>query len=503
MGAHRKLEEARHRRGLGCRLLLPMLLLAPLGTPAAVFAGPNVLFVVLDDLRPDLGCFGAAHIRSPNIDKLASRGIVFSRAYCQQAVCNPSRCSVLSGARPDTTRCQANNTFLRPLMPDVVTLPQHFKNHGYTALSLGKVFHHSEREPGDDPQSWSEPAWYHGEPYRHWFTKESEEIVKRLKKLPENERPKLIRGPAFEAADQPDELYPDGQTAQKAIDTLRRLQGQDRPFFLAVGFVKPHLPFTCPRKYWDLYPAETIRLPDNYFRTKDAPEAAFHNGYELRTYAGIPAAGEISNETALNLIRGYRACTSFVDAQVGRVLDELDRLKMRDNTIVVLWGDHGYHLGENGLFTKMTNFERGTHAPLIVAAPAMPTAGRKSSALVEFVDIYPTLSELAGLPLPGHLEGVSLVPLLADPDRPWKSAVFSQYLRPGKDRVLGHSVRTSAWRYTEWRNARQESVGVELYDEREDPQENTNVAAHPAHKAVVDEMANVLKAGWQAARPSR
>ncbi|MCX6906446.1 MAG: sulfatase, partial [Verrucomicrobia bacterium] len=354
------------------RFLTALVVVASSFASAADKPKLNVLFIAVDDLRPELGCYGAAHIKSPNVDRLAARGLLFERAYCQQAVCNPSRASVLSGCRPDTTRVMANNVFLRPMMPDVVTLPQHFKNNGWHTISLGKVFHHSEREPGDDPQSWSEPSWYHGQPLRHWFTKESEEFIKRLKKLPEKERPKLIRGQPFEAANEPDDVYSDGQTAAKAIETLRRLK--DRPFFLAVGFVKPHLPFTCPQKYWDLYPADTIKLPANYHPPKNAPEPALHNWYELRTYGGVPPTGGIPDEMALNLIRGYRACTSFMDAQVGHVLDELDRLGLRERTLVVLWGDHGYHLGENGIFTKMTNFELGTHAPLIVSAPGQKTA---------------------------------------------------------------------------------------------------------------------------------
>lgn len=460
----------------------------------------NVLFIAVDDLRPELGCYGAKHIQSPNIDRLAARGLVFERAYCQQAVCNPSRASVLSGCRPDTTRVLGNNTFLRPMMPDVVTLPEHFKNHGWHASSLGKIFHHSEKEPGDDPQSWSEPSWYHGEPYRHWFTKESDELIKRLKSVPEKERRKIIRGPAYEAADRPDDVYPDGQTAVKAIETLRRLKGVDKPFFLGVGFVKPHLPFTCPQKYWDLYPANTIKLPDNYHAPPNVPEPALHDWYELRTYGGIPAQGGISDDTARGLIRGYRACVSFMDAQVGRVLDELDLLGLRDHTIVVLWGDHGYHLGENGIFTKMTNFEQGTRAPLIVSLPNQATAGQFTRALVELVDIYPTLAELAGLPLPSHLEGTSFAPLLADSARMWKPAAFSQYLRPGADKFMGRTIRTDRWRYTEWVNGKNESAGIELYDEQTDPRENMNLAQEPEHQALATALAAQLKAGWRAAK---
>jgi arylsulfatase A-like enzyme len=466
-------------------------------------AKPNVLFIAVDDLRPELGCYGAKHIQSPNIDRLAARGLLFERAYCQQAVCNPSRNSLLSGCRPDTTRIFNNQTFLRQTMPDVLTLPQHFKDNGYTALSLGKIFHHSEKEPGDDPRSWSEPAWYHGEPYRHWFSKESDEFIKRLKKLPEKERPRLIRGPPFEAANEPDDVYPDGQTALKAIETLRGLKSGGKPFFLGVGFVKPHLPFTCPQKYWDLYPANTIKLPDNYFPTKGAPEPAFHNWYELRTYGGIPAKGGVSDETALNLIRGYRACISFLDAQVGRVLSELDRLDLRDSTIIVFWGDHGYHLGENGIFTKMTNFELGTRVPLILSVPKQRTAGQRTRALVELVDLYPSLAELCGLPLPKHLEGTSFAPMVADPDKPWKRAAFSQYLRPGKEKIMGRSVRTDRWRYTEWVNAKQQNVGIELYDHQADPAENVNVAADSANKSRVAELARLLQAGWRAAVPKK
>ncbi len=477
------------------------LLFVPAALCAAADRKPNILFILADDLRPELGCYGAKHIQSPNIDALASRGMVFERAYCQQAVCNPSRASLLSGCRPDTTRVMANNTFLRNNMPDVLTLPQHFKNHGWHSLSLGKVFHHSEKEPGDDAQSWSEPSWHHGKPYRHWFSKESDEMIKRMKMLPAAERPKLIRGLPFEASNEPDDVYPDGQTALKAIETLRAVK--DKQFFLSVGFVKPHLPFTCPQKYWDLYPADTIKLPDNYSPPKNVPEPALHNGYELRTYGGVPAAGDIPDELGLNLIRGYRACISFMDAQVGRVLDELDRLGLRENTIVVLLGDHGYHLGENGIFTKMTNFELGTHAPLIISAPGMKAVGQRTRALVEFVDIYPTLAELAGLPLPAHLEGTSLTPLLTAPSKPWKKAAFSQYLRPGKDRFMGRSVRTDRWRYTEWTNGKDESAGVELYDEVGDPKENVNLAGEAANKAVVAEMAKLLHAGWKAATPPK
>ena len=461
----------------------------------------NVLFIAVDDLRPELGCYGAAHMTTPHLDRLASQGMLFERAYCQVAVCNPSRSSVLSGTRPDTTGVLDNQHFMRPNLPDVISLPQHFKNHGYTSLSLGKIFHHSEREPGDDPQSWSEPSWYHGEPYKHWFTQESLDYVKKLKALPKAQQPKQLRAAPFEAADEPDASYPDAQTAAKAIETLQRLKAEAKPFFLGVGFVKPHLPFTCPQKYWDLYPEASIQLAANAQRPKDAPEPAFHNNYELRSYGTVPENGPISDAMALKLIRGYRACVSFMDAQLGRVLAELDRLGLRENTLIVLWGDHGYHLGENGLFTKMTNFEHGTRVPLLVSRPGMKTAGQRTRALVELVDLYPTLAQLCDLPFPKHLEGTSFAPLLENPDQPWKKAAFSQYLRTGKPPHTGRSLRTDRWRYTEWHDLKGKPTGVELYDELNDPEETANLASDPTHAETVKQLAAQLHSGWKAASP--
>jgi arylsulfatase A-like enzyme len=474
-------------------------------------AKPNVLFIAVDDLRPDLACYGAVQMKTPRFDKLASQGLLFERAYCQVAVCNPSRASILSGARPDTTGVLDNQHFMRPQMPDVISLPQHFKNNGWHSVSLGKVYHHSEREPGDDPLSWSEPPWYRGNPAPGWFAKSSLDYVNALKKLPKDQQPALMRGPPFEASDTSDDVHPDGQTALKAIETLRRLKAQGQPFFLGVGFVKPHLPFNCPQKYWDLYPADTIQLPANYARRTDVPAPALLDPYELRSYGTVPPDGEpIPDEMALNLIRGYRACVSFMDAQLGRVLDELDALGLADSTIVIVWGDHGYHLGEHGLFTKMTNFELGTHVPLIVRVPGQKTAGQKTRALVELVDLYPTLAELAGLPLPAHLEGTSFAPLLAEPARPWKKAAFSQYLRKGGPKLMGkgplafdgRSIRTDRWRYTEWKDPKGQPLGAELYDHQSDPAENTNLANDPTHAETRSQLASQLKAGWQAARPN-
>ena len=463
----------------------------------------NVLFISIDDLRPDLGCYGNPRMITPNLDRLAAEGLLFERAYCQVAVCNPSRASLLSGLRPDTIGVYDNYKYLRQENPHIVTLPQLFKNNGYISLSLGKIYHHSQTEPGNDPFSWSEPLFGFAQPYRHWFTQESEDLVARLRRDEPNRR--HFRGPPYEAADRPDDDYPDGKTALMAIEQLQRIK--DQPFFLAVGFVKPHLPFTCPQKYWDLYPAETIHLPDNYHPPKDVPPMALHSDYELRSYGGVPESGPVSNDMALNLIRGYHATVSFVDAQVGRVMDELDRLGLRDSTIVIVWGDHGYHLGENSLWTKMTNFEICNRSPLIIRVPGRKSAGKSTRALVEFVDIYPALAELCGLPIPQDLEGTSFVPLIENPDRPWKTAAFSQYGRgrsakydSSKD-PMGRSMRTERYRYTEWTAPDQTVVGVELYDQEADPQNNVNLANHPEYRQQVDELSKKLRTGWKAALP--
>jgi len=454
--------------------------------------GRNVLFIVLDDLRPQLACYGQDQIISPNFERLAAEGVVFERAYCQEALCAPSRASVLTGCRPDTTRIYALDTPVRKAMPEVLTLPEHFKNHGYTTVSVGKVYHH----PGDDPQGWSEEPWHPTDAFPGYQTEEA-------KKLHERRRGEAIHlryglnGPPVEAGDLPDEQYADGQTTERAIRELRRLR--DRPFFLAVGLVKPHLAFACPRRYWDLYRRDEIDPADNPFRPKGCPDIALHDWGELRHYYGMPKEGPLSDEQARELIHGYYACVSFVDALIGRMLDELERLGLRENTVVVAWGDHGWNLGEHGLWCKHCNFETSLHSPLIVSAPGAGTQGAHTMALTEFVDIYPSLCELCGLPLPGHLEGTSFVPVLENPDRPWKKAVFSQY--PRHTDIMGYSMKTPECRYTEWRRPGERPVARELYDHRADRTENVNEADLADSRKRVEQLSRQLAAGWQAAIP--
>lgn len=449
---------------------------------------PNVLLILVDDLRPEINAYGTARAVTPHIDDLAAQGLLFERAYTQVAVCAPSRISLLSGLRPDTTGIRRLRTPLRSVMPEVTTLPQRFRESGYTTLSIGKVYHHQS----DDRQWWSdEPV----RPQSSWEGLGDDGYLS----------PASIgvtdantgRGPAYEAAAVPDTAYRDGKIANLAIEQLRRLR--DEPFFMAVGFFKPHLPFTAPQKYWDLYPPHEIELAPNPFPPEGVNRFSLTNFGELRGYALVPDEGAIPDSVARTLIRGYLAATSYIDAQVGRVLDELDRLGLRENTIVVFWGDHGWKLGEHGAWAKHSNFEIDTRVPLIMRAPGMRSVGERTDALVETVDIYPTLAELAGLGSPPHLQGTSFVPVLEDPDRAWKTAAFSEYSRGP---TLGKSIRTDRYRYVEWQRVEDgEVVAREIYDHRVDSQENRNVAAESRYADAVDRLSRRLAEGWRAALP--
>ena len=457
----------------------------------------NVLFVVYDDLRPELGCYGREQIISPNIDNLARDGILFGRAYCQQAVCAPSRSSVLSGCRPDTTRIYGLRTPLREAMPDVVSLPEHFKNNGYETVSIGKVYHH----PKDDLQGWSrEPFRSTGDwKGRGYLTDEAVEAMRKNEEImrQRNDNRKGV-GPAFEAADVPDNGYHDGKDADAAIQMLGQLK--DKPFFLGMGFHKPHLPFNAPKKYWDMYPPESIKLADNPFEPEGVTQYSLTNFGELRGYFGMPKTGPVPDKQARQLIHGYSACVSYVDAQLGRVIAELERLRLREKTVIILWGDHGWKLGEHASWCKHTNFEIDARAPMIISVPGLKSAGEHTYALAEFVDMYPTLCELCDLPIPEHLEGLSFVPVLERPDRPWKKAAFSQYPR-GK--VMGYTIRTERYRYTEWQDRESGEVRAwELYDHQKDPQENVNVINRSEYAEDIRKLDSIMRQGWRGALPS-
>ena len=469
----------------------------------------NVLFVAVDDLRPELGCYGHPLVQSPHLDRLAAQGLRFNRAYCQEALCNPSRASLLTGLRPATLGVYDLATHFRDRKPDVVTLPQVFKQNGYASVSIGKIFHTTNGNH-DDPESWSEPPWRgpgsDAEDGASPAPVQAGEDPKAVKPAKAAKPAKPVTADhsntlPFRAPDCEDDALLDGKIATKAVTVLQRLK--DKPFFLAVGFHKPHLPFVAPKKYWDLYPPDQIKLAPNPFLPKDAPAFASNDASELRRYKNIPPTGPVADETARNLVHGYSACVSFVDAQVGRVLAELDRLGLREKTIVILWGDHGYHLGEHGTWTKRTNWEIATRVPLILSVPGQKSAGAATEALVEFVDIYPTLTELCRLAPPGNLEGTSLVPLLAEPGRAWKAAAFSIYPKntPGAGKGFGRALRTDRYRLVEWAADGSEKRLYELYDHRTDPQENVNIATLPANQALLRELTAQLHAGWREARP--
>ena len=432
----------------------------------------NVLFIVVDDLRPQLNCYGHKQMISPNIDRLASHGVVFLRSYCHVPVCGASRASVLTGVRPARDRFVSYDVWAEKDLPGALTLPKQFKNSGYHTISNGKVFHHRT----DCRDGWSEEPW---RPKGTWRNYLLEENIKLAEKDPDH------AGPAYEAADVADSAYFDGMIADKAISDIRRLKDMDKPFFLALGFLKPHLPFNAPKKYWDLYKRENIDLADNPFRPKGAPDAALHNWGELRAYEGIPKKGPLPDRLARTLIHGYYACVSYTDAQIGRVLAELERLGLRDNTIVLLWGDHGWNLGEHGLWCKHCNFETSLHSPLIVTAPGIK-GGKNSNALTEYLDIYPSLCELCNLALPTHPQGKSFVPLMKNPNLPWKQAVFSRYYN-------GDSVKTDRYRYTEWRARDGKVYARMLYDHHLDPFENVNISEEPENKELVQNLSKMLE----------
>ncbi len=478
---------------------------------AAAPAKRNVLFIAVDDLRPQLGCYGHPRIKSPNIDRLASRGVRFDRAYCQQAVCAATRASLLTGARPDTTRVWDLQTPLDTVRPDLVSIPHHFRRNGYETVSLGKVYHH----PNEDPQGWSNKPWLPESDWaggwRAYRNPSSAATVRQqdanLKARYERElksgnrtaaRPQYGRGPAYEGPDLPDNMYPDGLTCEKAIEELRRLGG--KPFFLAVGFLKPHLPFNAPKKYWDLYSAADLELPSRSSWPENMPKLAGSDWGELRAYAGIPKQGPVDAKTMRMLIHGYYACVSYMDAQVGRVLAELDRLGLRENTAVILWGDHGWKLGDYGAWCKHTNLEIDTHVPMILSLPGQKNAAGATSALVEYVDIYPTLAEACGLEIPAQCEGKSMLPLVEDPRRPWKAAAFSQYPRGA---IMGYTMTTGRWRYTEWISRKTgEITARELYDHAASDIASVNLAELPQHAQTVRELSALLDKGqgWRKVR---
>nr|WP_320117313.1 sulfatase [uncultured Marinifilum sp.] len=510
---------------------------------------PNVLFIGIDDLRPELACYGSKIAQSPNIDKLANQGLRFNRAYCQEAICGPSRASLMTGIRPESSGITHNYIKFREKLPNKSTLSQHFGANGYNTAYLGKIFHHGD----DDDASWN---WA---PAIDSLDKEKRKKIKGFA-LPKNiERTQkkrkemfakygkvarfgLAMGPAYECADVPDNTYIDGFNTDIAIKTMKEmLDKSNKPFFLGLGFNKPHLNWIAPKKYWDLYDREKIPLANNC-KPEGGSSMGLHPSFELRTRDYIPKKGDINPELAKTLKHAYLACVSYVDAQIGRMISALEEAGVRDNTIIILWSDHGWHLGDMGIWGKATNYEIATRVPLLIWTPDMPkgSCGKSTDALVELVDMYPSLCDLAGISIPDHLEGTSFKPLIENPDRKWKTAAFSQFptpalrewggfpLRPAmretyfgpliqemeeqialeqqenwnkkefENNVMGYSMRTDSYRLIVWKNKKhpeQEPLAIELYDLKNNTAETINIA--DKEPELVNQLMKQFNAGWQ------
>jgi iduronate 2-sulfatase len=463
-------------------LVMPLLLVAGSLRAGETHSKLNVLFILADDLRCELGCYGSV-ARTPNLDALAKRGTLFERAYCQQALCNPSRSSFLTGLRPDTLQLWHNGTHFREQNPNVVTLPQHFLQQGYQTRCVGKIFHNWHTKDKGDRRSWSANEFLH-------YENHGNDKPQATGELPPNQ----ATAPHCERRDVPDEAYFDGRVAQEAVRVLREIKEQ--PFFLAVGFWKPHAPFNAPARYWDLYQRDKLP-PYDPNRPQDAPEVAFHDSRELR---GVPPKQrDFTRKEATEMRHGYFANISYFDAQLGKVLAALDELKLRDKTLIVFAGDHGYHIGEQSLWAKTSNFELDARVPLLISAPGQATRGTRTAALVELLDLFPTLVDLADLPKPSELEGQSLKPLLDDPARRGKDFALTQHPRPayfdrtpaGTPEFMGYSIRTERYRYTQWRAwPGGEIKQRELYDLSQDGIETKNLAKERSE--VVEKMDRLL-----------
>lgn len=464
---------------------------------------PNILFIAIDDMKPWLGAYGDTLAHTPAMDRLAQRSVTFDNAYCQVALSGPTRSSLLTGLNPDHTGVWWLMGSFRKNNPDIVTLPQALKDNGYETVGVGKVYHPlTDKEVRNDPKSWSLP--YVKTPGATYA---------------------LANGRvATECADVPDDGYIDGVIAQEAIKTMKKLKEGDKPFFLGVGFKKPHMPFCAPKKYWDMYDRDSMPVAKFQDMAQDGVEYAYHNSLEVKGYSDIPPfesyidTQHLDEDTQRRLLHAYYACISYTDAQVGKLLDALDENGLADNTVIVLFGDHGYHLGDHGLWNKITDFEQATRVPLMISAPGM-TQGRHSQSMVEFLDIFPTLCEFTETPHPQQLDGTSLTPILRNPKAKVKDYAVSQVTRRYaedytissdtdlqgkaeelKEDVMGYSLRDPRYRLVEWTKGFKtyqpfdEScvLDYELYDYKNDPDETRNLAQDPKYASIVKRMKKQL-----------
>jgi len=487
---------------------------------------PNVLFVIVDDLRPELGCYGNTEIKTPNFDAFAKESVLFSRAYCQAAACAPSRASVMLGMRAESIRVWSLGEEFRKINPDAVTMPQHFHKFGYYTVSMGKIFHNhmpdpvSFDEPDLKPDKYKTPelidrdpeSFYHDEELQKEHAKVREE---RIRKNPNAYSGGWAYGRSWEAYEAPDNAFYDGAQTDLAVETLKRLKEKKQPFYLAVGYYRPHLPFVTPKKYWDLYDRNNLSMASNPYLPKNSPSMAINSCYELKAcydleYVRHPAIFQIPEETARLLKHGYYASVSFVDACFGRLMRDLRKSGLDKNTIVVVWGDHGWKLGEHGSWCKQTNYNIDTRVPLLIRTPRMYHKGINCHQLTELVDLFPTLCDLAGIKIPDNMEGISFKPMLKNPELELKSAAFSHYHQKPKStldgkRYMGYSMVTRRYHYVEWyhwddeKKVAKDQVAVELYDNQNDPQENINIAGFPENQDIARKLSQQLKSGWRAA----
>ena len=506
--------------------LMCILILMTLALSAA--EKPNILFIAVDDLRPELNCYGKEYIKSPNIDRLANKGLLFERAYCQEPICNPSRTSIMTGMRPEKNGVFHNNQYFRETKPDAVTMSQYFIQNGYNAAYAGKIFHRDSEADLDhswnfktlNPKGIKRPKLIGGyalKENQQIHQNNKKELIKQYGKVPGG----LLHGPAYEMADVPDYTYGDGWTTLQAIETMKEMKKSGKPFFMAAGFKKPHLDFIAPKKYWDMYKPEDLQVALNDKAPDGGATTGLHCSFELRTRHGIPKSGDLGPELSKTLLHAYYACASYVDAQVGMLLDFLEKENLSENTIIVFWGDHGWHLGDMGVWGKATNYEIAARVPFIIHAPGMKSKGQKTTGLVELMDIFPTLVDLAGLKRPAQLQGKSLTPLLENATLEWKEPVLTQYPNPAlrewaalplspemrqtffgplitakekeiegqfgsrfdreffENDLMGYSLRTDKYRFIAWMDRTDHSkapVMTELYDLSENSFERINIA---------------------------
>lgn len=510
-------------------LILSLLTIVNCKTPKKNFVKPNILFISIDDLRPTLGAYGDSIAITPNIDQLAAEGMTFRQTFTQVAVCAPSRASLMTGVRPDSTRVWHLGDKFRNINPNAVTMPQYFSKFGYHTVNLGKIFHNympdsiSWDEPDLRPVRYKQPNWLKRDGETFYISEEvnRSQALKRdslLKLKPERYADGWNTGPAWEAAAVHDTMYYDGAQTELAKKTLTRLAKKDQPFYMGLGYFRPHLPFTAPKKYWDLYDPEKISLAANPNVPENAPGFTMNSMYELRHYDGFnhikhPQSSFImSQDTTRILKHGYYASVSYVDALIGNLIAHLKEIGIYDNTIIIFWGDHGWKLGEHNSWGKMTNYNIDLQVPMIIRYPNQKNRGAQTFEITELIDMFPSICELAEIEVPNYLQGTSFVPLINDPKRKWKDAAFSQFHRRPKvsadgNRYMGYSINTKKYHYIEWYiwNAKTGTRGalkdIELYDRKNDPNETVNIAKQKLHNDVIKELSEKLASGWKKALP--